>query len=76
MAYPTLVNGQITDAVTQTNVQVLGEAPSLAMGMVYQAAAQATGILLENAVSQQQAANMLQQAVLTRAVARLVGGAE
>ena len=27
MAIPTAVNGQITDAVTQTNVKVLGDAP-------------------------------------------------
>ena len=28
---PTLINSQITDAVTQTNVKVLGEAPAEAM---------------------------------------------
>ncbi|MAZ34213.1 MAG: RebB like protein, partial [Thalassospira sp.] len=27
MAIPTPVNGQITDAVTQANVKVLGDAP-------------------------------------------------
>lgn len=27
MAYPTAVNSQITDAVTQSNVKVTGEAP-------------------------------------------------
>lgn len=37
MAFPTAVNGQITDAVTQANVKVIGEAPAMAMGNLYQA---------------------------------------
>lgn len=28
MAFPTAVNSQITDAVTQSNVEVVGEAPA------------------------------------------------
>ena len=32
MALPTPVNGMITDAVTQANVKVLGDAPAMAMG--------------------------------------------
>ncbi|MBO6804758.1 MAG: RebB family R body protein, partial [Thalassospira sp.] len=35
MADNTPVNSQITDAVTQNNVKVLGEAPAHAMGLVY-----------------------------------------
>ena len=31
MADPTLVNGQITDAVTQANVKVLADAPAQAI---------------------------------------------
>ncbi len=34
-AIPTPVNGQITDAVTQANTKVLGDAPAEAMGNVY-----------------------------------------
>lgn len=41
MAFPTSVNPQITDAVTQANVKVLGDAPAIAMGQLYQATAQA-----------------------------------
>ena len=33
------VNEQVTDAVTQTNVKVVAESPSMAMSMVYQAMA-------------------------------------
>lgn len=54
MAMPTPVNGMITDAVTQTNVQVLGDAPAMAMGAIYQSLSHSTGILFENAVSSQQ----------------------
>ncbi|MCE1185372.1 MAG: RebB family R body protein, partial [Rhodocyclales bacterium] len=31
MSFPTTVNDQITDAVTQANVKVLAEAPAMAM---------------------------------------------
>lgn len=41
MALPTPVNGQITDAVTQANLSVLGKAPAMAMGTIYQAQANA-----------------------------------
>ena len=47
------VNSQITDAVTQTNVKVLGEAPSEALAVAYQAHAQSTGLAMENAMSTQ-----------------------
>ncbi len=59
MAFPTAVNDQITDAVTQSNVKVIGEAPAMAMGSIYQTMAHSTGILFENAVSAQQQQNVL-----------------
>lgn len=36
MADGTPVNSQITDAVTQANVKVLGEAPAQSMALIYQ----------------------------------------
>ncbi|WDD94111.1 RebB family R body protein [Burkholderia sp. FERM BP-3421] len=55
------VNPAITDAVTQTNVKVVAEAPAMAMGSLYQAQSHSLGILFENAVQQQsQAAIQLQ----------------
>ncbi|MCR4377663.1 MAG: RebB family R body protein, partial [Rhodospirillales bacterium] len=36
MVDQTSVNAQITDAVTQTNVKVVAEAPAQSMAMVYQ----------------------------------------
>lgn len=73
MAEPTLVNGQITDAVTQANVKVLGDAPAMAMGTVFQTMAHAIGLSMQNAVSNQQNMNTLAVAVLTKCVSQLEG---
>jgi hypothetical protein len=71
MADPTLVNGQITDAVTQANVKVLGDAPAMALGTLYQVMAQATGLSMQNAVNAQQQMNVVNQAVTTQGVSLL-----
>lgn len=71
MAFPTAVNDQITDAVTQSNVKVIGEAPAFAMGSIYQSMAHSTGILFENAVAAQQQQNMLAQAAATQGVMQI-----
>ncbi|MCC6389040.1 MAG: RebB family R body protein [Bryobacterales bacterium] len=75
MAFPTSVNSQITDAVTQSNVKVLGDAPAVAVGNLYMAMAQAMASAAQNAVTAQQQSNILAQAVTTRCVEILVGGA-
>ncbi|NPA08163.1 MAG: antirepresssor protein RebB [Chlorobi bacterium] len=67
----TKVNQQITDAVTQTNVKVLGEAPAIAMGNLYQSMAHSTGILFQNAVSAQNQQNVLAQAATTQGVMQI-----
>lgn len=64
----TTVNPQITDAVTQSNVKVVAEAPAIAMGSVYQALAHSISLSMENAVNQQQQSNVLSQAVTTQCV--------
>ncbi|WP_434633105.1 RebB family R body protein [Chromobacterium sp. CV08] len=76
MAFPTAVNNQITDAVTQSNVKVLGEAPAMAIGSIYQTMAHSTGILFENAVSAQQQQNALAQAASNQGVTQFYGAAE
>lgn len=73
MAFPTAVNNQITDAVTQTNVKVLGEAPAQAIASLYQTMSQAAGLAAQNAVTAQQNGNSLSAAVTTRCVSSLVG---
>ncbi|QXI28731.1 RebB family R body protein [Pseudomonas vanderleydeniana] len=67
----TEVNPQITDAVTQSSVKVVGEAPAMALGNVYQSMAHSTGILFENAVSAQQQQNSLAQAATTQGVMQI-----
>ncbi len=69
MAEPTPLNGQITDAVTQSNVTVLGSAPATALGSLLQVTAHAMGLMMENAVSNQQQMAILGQAVTASAVA-------
>lgn len=72
MAFPTAVNNQITDAVTQTNVKVLGDAPAMAMGQLFEATAQALSNAAHNATTNQQQANATQQASTTQGVSTLL----
>lgn len=71
MADNSTVNPQITDAVTQTNVKVIAEAPAMALSSIYQAMAHSTGILFENAVTTQQNMNVIAQAATTQGVAMI-----
>lgn len=70
-AYPTPVNDQITDSVTRANVQVLGDAPAMAMGSLYQATAQALANAANNATAAQMQSNLMLQATTTMGVAQL-----
>jgi len=71
MAYPTHVNSQITDSITQANTQVLGDAPAVAMGNLYQATAQALANAAHNATMAQQQMYVTAQAATTQGVAML-----
>lgn len=73
MADPTLVNGQITDAVTQANVTVLGNAATNAMATIYQVMAHSVGLSMQNAVAHQQRMNTLSSGVTTQGVNLLYG---
>ncbi|MEL6864876.1 MAG: RebB family R body protein [Bacteroidota bacterium] len=68
---PEHVNNQITDAVTQTNVKVVAEAPAMAMGSVYQTAAHSTGLMFENAVNAQSQQFILAQTATTQGVMQI-----
>ncbi len=74
MADPTLVNGQITDSVTQSNVHVLGTAPAMALSNLYQTISQSIGLAAQNAAAAQQQANILYQAATAQAVSVILGG--
>lgn len=71
MAFPTAVNDQITDSITQSNTQVLCIAPAVAMGNLYQATAQALANAAHNATSAQQQMYVTAQAATTAGVALL-----
>jgi hypothetical protein len=71
MAFPTSVNNQITDSVTQANVKVLADAPAMAMANLYQATAQALANAAHNATTAQQQNNITAQAATVMGVATL-----
>ncbi len=71
MANPTPVNNQITDAVTQTNPQVVKEAPAVVIGNLYQTLVHSTGLMFENSVSTQQQISTLSQAAITQGVIQI-----
>jgi hypothetical protein len=68
MASPTSINSQITDSVTQANVEVLGVSPAVAMGNLYQAIAQALANAAHNATMAQQQMYVVAQAATTAGV--------
>ena len=47
------VNPVVTDAVTQTNVKVVGESPALSLSNLYQTVSQSLGLSVQNAVMAQ-----------------------
>ena len=71
MAFPTAVNDQITYSVTQANTKVLGDAPAVAVGNLYQATAQALANAAHNATNAQQQSYVTAQSATTMGVATL-----
>lgn len=69
----TPVNSQITDAVTQTNVEVVAVSPAQSLGMLYQMSTHSAGLSMQNAVSSQQNLNQIGNAVVSTAVRQILG---
>ena len=67
------VNPAITDAVTQSNVKVVAEAPAMAMGNLYQATAQALSNAAHWSTIAMQNATMMSQAATVMGVTTLYG---
>lgn len=65
------VSTQITDAVTQANVKVLGDSPAMAMSNLYQTMSQSLSLAAQNAVTAQQQSNIVHQATTTQGVSLL-----
>ncbi len=72
MAFPTAVNDQITDSVTQANTKVLGDSPAIALGNLYVATSQALSNAAHNATNNQQQSYVTMQASTTQGVATLL----
>lgn len=66
MAFPTAVNSQITDSVSQVNTKVLGDAPAIAMGNLFVATSQALSNAAHNATNNQQQSYVTMQASTTQ----------
>ncbi|MFT6557278.1 RebB family R body protein [Sneathiella sp.] len=71
MAKDTPVNSQITDAVSQSNLTVLGTAPAQSMATAYQVLAQSIGVAMQNAVSNQQNMNTIDSAIVSQGISLL-----
>ncbi|TNE37276.1 MAG: R body protein [Alphaproteobacteria bacterium] len=71
MANDTPVNSQITDAVTQASLMVVGNAAAQSMGTAYQMMAQAAGVSMQNAVANQHSMNTIDNAIVSQGIAML-----
>ncbi|MQA41402.1 RebB family R body protein [Rugamonas aquatica] len=72
MAFPTSVNSQITDSVSQVNTSVLGDSPAVALGNLFVATGQALSNAAHNATNAQQQSYVTMQATTTQSVATML----
>jgi len=72
MAFPTAINDQITDSITQANTKVVGDAPAMGMGNLFIATSQALSNAAHNATNNQQQSNVTMQASTTQGVGTLL----
>lgn len=71
MAFPTAVNSQITDSVTQANTKVVGDSPAIGLGNLFVATSQALSNSAHNATSNQQQTGLTALAATTQGVTTL-----
>lgn len=71
MAFPTAVNDQVTDSVTQANTKVLGDSPALSLGNLFVATSQALSLAAHNATNNQQQSYVVMQTATTQGVTAL-----
>ena len=70
-SFPTSVNSQITDSVTQVNTKVLGDTPAVATGNLMQATSQALSNAAHNATTNQGSDELTSQAATTQGISTL-----
>jgi hypothetical protein len=73
MAFPTHVNDQVTDSISQVNTKVLGDAPAVATGNLFVVTSQALSNAAHNATNNQQQSYVTLQASTTQGVSTLLG---
>ena len=71
MAFPTAINDQITDSITQVNTEVIGNAPAVAMGNFFEVTSQALSNVAHNATNNQQEMYITTQASTTMGIASI-----
>lgn len=72
MSDESYVNSQITDAIGQTSLSVVGEAPAEAVGILYQQMAHSIGLAMQNVISQQQHSYSIHNAITLAASRQLI----
>jgi len=72
MAFPTALNSQITDSVTQANVKVLADSPAVSVSNLYIATSQALANSAHNASNGAMEAGVASRAAMTQSVAALL----
>ncbi len=72
MAFPTAINSQITDSISQVNTKVVGDAPAISLGNLYIVTSQALAIAAHNATNNQQQSYITMQAATTQGVIALL----
>ena len=72
MAFPTSVNDQVTDSVTQTNVKVVAESSAMAMGTLYQTTASSLSLSIQNSVANQQQSNTVAATAITVSIEKIL----
>jgi len=72
MSEDSYINSQVTDAISQTSLKVLGEAPAEAVGILYQQMAHSVGLALQNVIAQQQHSYSIHNAITLAASRQLI----
>ena len=71
MAFPTAVNDQITDSVSQANLKVVGDAPAMGMGNLFVSTSQALSNAAHNSTFYNQQSTMTSQAANVQGIVTL-----
>ena len=72
MAFPTAVNSQITDSVTQASTLLTGYAAPQGMALLDVVSAETIGMAMHNAISAQQNAQLTSNASITSTCAKML----